>query len=102
MFRGKLLAFLMQSYRHNELCFSGTLAALSQPPAFYCLLHTLRRREWVVYSKPPSGGAETRPEVSGPLHPTVSPSPTEGCSASTTAKCAFAGQIPDTTTAAAS
>jgi hypothetical protein len=58
MFRGKLLAFLRQSYRRNELCFSGTLAALSQPRAFHSLLSTLRNKEWVVYSKPPFGGPE--------------------------------------------
>jgi hypothetical protein len=34
MFRGKLLAFLKPSYRHSELCFSGTIAALSQPRSF--------------------------------------------------------------------
>src|ERR1700754_198841 len=58
MFRGKLLAFLKQGYRHNELSFSGTLAPLSQPRAFHSLLRTLRQREWVVYSKPPFGGPE--------------------------------------------
>ena len=58
MFRGKLLAFLKQSYRRNELCFAGKLAELSTPPAFHTLLGTLRRREWVVYSKPPFGGPE--------------------------------------------
>jgi hypothetical protein len=58
MFRGKLLSFLKQSYRHNELRFSGTLAALSQPRAFHSLIHTLRSKEWVVYSKPPFGGPE--------------------------------------------
>jgi hypothetical protein len=26
VFRGKLLAFLTQSYRHDELCFSGTVS----------------------------------------------------------------------------
>src|SRR6202789_1330240 len=55
MFRGKLLAFLKQSYRRNELRFSGTLAALSQPRAFHSLLGSVRRREWVVYSQPPLG-----------------------------------------------
>jgi hypothetical protein len=58
MFRGKLLAFLKQSYRHNELSFSGALAPLSQPRAFHSLLADLRRKEWVVYSKPPFGGPE--------------------------------------------
>jgi hypothetical protein len=58
MFRGKLLAFLKQSYRRNELCFAGKLAELSTPRAFHTLLGTLRRTEWVVYSKPPFGGPE--------------------------------------------
>jgi putative transposase len=48
----------MQSYRRGELCFPGKLAALSAPRAFYSLLGSLRRKAWVVYSKPPFGGAE--------------------------------------------
>jgi Putative transposase len=58
MFRGKLLAFLKQSYRRSELCFPGKLAQLSTPRAFHSLLGALRRRQWVVYSKPPFGGPE--------------------------------------------
>ena len=58
MFRGKLLSFLKQSYRRGELCFRSKLTALSAPRAFYSLLRSLRRREWVVYSKPPFGGPE--------------------------------------------
>jgi hypothetical protein len=58
IFRGKLLAFLKQSYRRSELCFAGTLAELSTPRAFHSLLGALSRREWVVYSKPPFGGPE--------------------------------------------
>ena len=58
MFRGKLLAFLKQRYRRNELCFSGKLAELATTQAFYSLLASLRRKEWVVYSKPPFGGPE--------------------------------------------
>ena len=58
MFRGKLLAFLKQSYRRSELCFAGKLAELSTPRPFHSLLSTLRRTEWVVYSKPPFGGPE--------------------------------------------
>ena len=58
MFRGKLLCFLKQSYRRNELCFAGKLTVLSTPHAFYSLLANLRRKEWVVYSKPPFGGPE--------------------------------------------
>jgi hypothetical protein len=58
MFRGKLLAFLKQSYRRGELCFPGNLTSLSTPRAFYSLLRSLRRKEWVVYSKPPFAGPE--------------------------------------------
>ena len=58
MFRGKLLAFLRHSYRRSDLCFAGKLAELSTPRAFHSLLGTLRRTEWVVYSKPPFGGPE--------------------------------------------
>ena len=57
MFRGKTLNFLKQCYRRDELCFAGR-AALSAPRDFYSLLGSLRRREWVVYSKPPFGGPE--------------------------------------------
>ena len=58
MFRGKLLSFLKRSYRSGELCFTAKLAALSAPRTFYSLLGSLRRKEWVVYSKPPFGGPE--------------------------------------------
>jgi Putative transposase/Transposase zinc-binding domain len=58
MFRGKMLAFLNQSYRRNDLSFSGTLDKLSRPLAFHSLLSALRKKEWVVYSKPPFGGPE--------------------------------------------
>jgi hypothetical protein len=58
MFRGKLLAFLKQSYRRSELCFAGKLAELSTAHAFHSLLGIVRRKEWVVYSKPPFGGPE--------------------------------------------
>jgi hypothetical protein len=37
---------------------AGRLSDLSTPRAFYSLLASLRRKEWVVYSKPPFGGPE--------------------------------------------
>jgi hypothetical protein len=58
MFGGKLLTSLKLSYQRNQLCFAGKLAELSTPSAFHSLLGGLRRREWVVYSKPPFGGPE--------------------------------------------
>ena len=62
MFRGKLLSFLKRSYRSGELCFTAKLAAFSAPPTFYSLLASLRRKERVVYSKPPFGGPEHVPK----------------------------------------
>jgi hypothetical protein len=38
MFRGKLLAFLKQGYRRNQLCFAGKLCELSTPHAFHSLV----------------------------------------------------------------
>jgi Putative transposase len=47
MFRGKLLAFLKQSYRRTELCFSGSLSALSSREHFTpCSAHCATRSGW--------------------------------------------------------
>jgi len=101
IFRGKLLAFLKQSYRRNQLCFTGKLAELSAPRAFHSLLGALRRTEWVVYSKPPFGGPEHVLKYLAATRIGL-PSPTEDSSASIMARCASAGETPGTTTAAAS
>ena len=58
VFRGKFVAGLRQLYRQGKLTFSGTLARLRAPKAFAALLRSLFRSDWVVYSKPPFGGAE--------------------------------------------
>ena len=58
LFRGKMLAFLLQAYSQQQLCFPDALAALSQPCPFHSLLRRLRNKEWVVYAKPPFGGPE--------------------------------------------
>jgi Putative transposase len=100
MFRGKLLSFLKQSYRRSELCFPGKLTALSTPRAFYSLLGSLRRREWVVYSKPPFGGPEHVLKYLARYTHRVAIS-TEGSSASRTDRCDFAGATCGTTTGAA-
>jgi Putative transposase len=100
IFRGKLLAFLKLSYRHGELCFPGKLAELSTPRAFHSLLGALRRREWVVYSKPPFGGPEHVLKYLAAT-PIGLPSPTEDSSVSITDRCASDGETPDMATAAA-
>lgn len=58
LFRGKFLAGVRQAYERGELKLTGSLAALTQPQAFENLLTTLYKRDWIVYAKPPFGGAE--------------------------------------------
>lgn len=58
LFRGKYLALLRESYEQGRLVFHGELRPLAEPRAFASLLRGARSRRWVVYAKPPFGGAE--------------------------------------------
>jgi len=58
VFRGKFLAGLRQAFVHNQLASHGECGPLRNAPAFAAFLRTLYRQDWVVYSKPPFGGAE--------------------------------------------
>jgi hypothetical protein len=58
LLRGKLLAFLRQAYDRGELKWTGGLAPLADPQQFARFLTVLYEKEWVVYAKPPFGGAE--------------------------------------------
>jgi hypothetical protein len=58
VFRGKYLELLQQAYQRRELCLTGELAGLAEPPGFARFLTELRTQEWVVYSKPPFAGPE--------------------------------------------
>ena len=58
LFRGKMLAFLLQAYKKAELRCLGTTANLAEPRQFHSLLRLLHCKEWVVYAKPPFGGPQ--------------------------------------------
>ena len=58
MFRGKLLPSSSRATGVANYASPGKLAGLSTPCAFHALLGSLRRRDWVVYSKPPFGGPQ--------------------------------------------
>jgi hypothetical protein len=58
MFRGKFLAGLKSAYEAGELTLSGSMETLRKPGEFRRFLGTLYRQRWVVYAKPPFGGAE--------------------------------------------
>jgi hypothetical protein len=58
VFRGKFIAGLRRAFRNHQLHFFGECLPLSKEENFAGFLHTLFRQEWVVYAKPPFGGAE--------------------------------------------
>jgi Putative transposase len=58
VFRGKFLEALQESFRNGELTFCGNVQHLAHPRRFQRLLAQLSRKKWVVYAKPPFGGAE--------------------------------------------
>jgi len=55
-FRRTCLAYLKDAFEAKKLKFYGTLDRLNAPRAFYGLLQSARKTEWVVYSLPPFGG----------------------------------------------
>ncbi len=57
LWRGKFLAGLQAAYQKGELTCSGSAAPLAEPAVFQTWLHSLHQRKWVVYAKPPFGGA---------------------------------------------
>ena len=58
LFRGKFVAGLKQLSHQNKLQFHGSCTPLVQQKHFRHFLHQLFRKDWVVYAKPPFGGAE--------------------------------------------
>jgi hypothetical protein len=58
VFCGKFVDGLKTLHAEHKLAFQGTLAALQNPRAFAAWLRPLFRSSWVVYSKPPFGGAQ--------------------------------------------
>jgi len=59
LFRRLLLEGLDKAYKADKLRFSGKLASLSGRKAFEAFLKRHRRMKWVVFAKPPFGGAKT-------------------------------------------
>jgi Putative transposase/Transposase zinc-binding domain len=58
VFRGKFTAGLKQLLLQHKLQFHGSLQELEKPESFRSFLRGLFAKEWVVYAKPPFGGAE--------------------------------------------
>jgi hypothetical protein len=58
VFRGKFAAGLKQLFEEDKLQFHGSQLYLTTPGCFGNFLRQLFRQDWVVYAKPPFGGAE--------------------------------------------
>ena len=58
LFRGKFLAGLDEAQQQGKLHLAGGQADLACPGAWAAWLRQLRGQDWVVYSKPPTAGAE--------------------------------------------
>lgn len=58
LFRRLFLDGLLALHRAGELAFFGDSVGLSDPQAFAAYLAPLRKKEWVVYAKPPFAGPE--------------------------------------------
>jgi hypothetical protein len=58
VFREKFVDGLGQAYLANKLRFCGDRQTLADEEAFASFLDELKNQDWVVYAKPPFGGAE--------------------------------------------
>jgi hypothetical protein len=58
LFRGKMLAMLMDAHDANQLTFFNTHAGLANKRKFKRFIAPLRRIKWVVYCKAPFAGPE--------------------------------------------
>jgi hypothetical protein len=58
VFRGKLCEELRELFQQDRLQFHGSLQQLASPGGFGHFLWQLCQKDWVVYAKPPFGGAE--------------------------------------------
>ena len=57
LFRGKFLALLEQAHKADQLKLAGSTAKLTDPFVWAGLRDRLYHKRWVVYAKPPFGGA---------------------------------------------
>ena len=58
VFHDKFVDGLKQAHLTNKLCFYGDCEKLSDSQAFEAFIDELSAQDWVVYAKPPFGGAE--------------------------------------------
>jgi hypothetical protein len=68
LFRGKMLAMLMDAHDAGQLNFFNTHAGLADKSTFKRFIAPLRRIDWVVYCKPAVRRTRAGTAISVPLH----------------------------------
>jgi hypothetical protein len=58
IFRDTFCDQLRELFQHDRLQFHGSVQQLASPEAFSHFLSQLSQKDWVVYAKPPFGGAD--------------------------------------------
>ena len=58
VFRGKFVAGLQRAFCRHQLVFRGACSPLNNDTNFAAFVRSLFQQDWVVYAKPPFGGAE--------------------------------------------
>jgi hypothetical protein len=58
VFRRKFIAGLKRDFRNHQLVFYGECRRFAVEQNFVAFLGTLLQQDWIVYAKPPFGGAE--------------------------------------------
>ena len=58
IFRGKFVVGLRRAFRDHQLVFYGECRPLAVEKNFVAFVRTLFQQDWIVYAKPPFGGAE--------------------------------------------
>jgi hypothetical protein len=92
VFRGKFTAGLKQLFLQHKLQFHGSLQELAKPERFRQFMRQIFAKQWVVYAKPPFGGAE-HVLITSLAILTASPSPTIVWWTTTTVASPSAGRI---------
>ena len=78
LFRRLFLTRLLELHTSGRLAFFGDHAGLREERAFTRLIARLRKKNWVVYAKPPFGGPEAVLAYLSRYTRTASPSQTAG------------------------
>ena len=59
VFRAVFIKLLVRAYLGKKLSFFGAMVYLTDPPSFFALIETVKKKHWITYSKKPFAGPES-------------------------------------------